>query len=248
MNYLVYKISGGLCHMMRHINFMIHLSKVTGRRLIIDCNAMAFSNDFNKYFTADCDYQTDYRDFPEEYTNYARARLIKDGGYLLLDKRIVLPTQEIINSRDRVVFCTMVQDIHVRDWYIKVKKDITEKIAVDKIQGEYIGVHFRNTDRKNEISLFEEEIKRLPPMVVYFATDDAKAVLNIPNKVIRKTYPGDFGGASVHYGNPDKDEVIFNALTDLYHLSKATYFIPSMNSSFSQFVLKIREKDEFFMD
>jgi len=247
MNYLVYKISGGLCHMLRHINFMIHLSKMTGRRLIIDCNAMAFSNDFNRYFTADCDYQTTYKDFPEEYMDYANARLIKDGGYLLKDKRIVLPAGEIIESRDRVVFCTMVQDIHVREWYIRVRKSITERIAADRIEGGYIGVHFRNTDRKNEIGLFEEEITRLPLMPVYFATDDFNAVLNVKNLIIRRTFPKDCGGASVHYGNPDKDEVVMNALTDLYHLSRATYFIPSVNSSFSQMVLKIRNKDEFFI-
>lgn len=48
--YLVYKVSGGLCHMLYQINRAIHLSKLSDRFLIIDCQGNAFDNDFNKYF------------------------------------------------------------------------------------------------------------------------------------------------------------------------------------------------------
>ena len=50
MKYLIYKVSGGLNHMLIQINKAIYLSKLTNRFLIIDTNNEPFEQNFNKWF------------------------------------------------------------------------------------------------------------------------------------------------------------------------------------------------------
>lgn len=89
--------------------------------------------------------------------------------------------------------------------------------------------------------------------MVYLATDDYMAferfneLLGEKFKIIQYTKPLKMDVKNIHYGNPNKDEVIMNTLIDMYHLIHSTYFIPSGNSALSKKVFEFRSKDEFFI-
>lgn len=261
--YLIYKVTGGLNHMLNQINNMVHLSKVTNRFLIIDCKAGAFKNDFTKYFNIPnfeyaIDYDILYKDQslnPIEFEPYikARARSVAKCTYFLNDKQVSIYPNDVLANADQILYLTGVGTIDT-PWYIQVNRSIVDQITNRKITDEYIGIHFRNTDMKNEITDFIIAIENLPDhfKTIYFATDDhtatdkLKASISEKFKIVQYTIPPNTHGTNIHYGNPNKDEVIMNALTDMYHLMKATIFIPSSNSSFSRRILELRKTDNFF--
>lgn len=254
--YLIYKISGGLCHMMAQINSCIELSIKLNRHLIIDCNGGAFNNDFNKYFNIPTiKYETNYNNFEysDKYKDYIEVNCeYHPKGYKLLDKEIRLNINQI-NNNDDVIFCSWFDNKNSGN-NIKVNKDILEKIKQHQIQDKYIGVHYRNTDHKTDINQTIKEIQKHEKSnikKILLATDDYKAFdlfkSRLPNYEIiqiTKPYVGEVN--NIHYGNPNKDEVIINALIDIYLLTKANIFIPCNISGFSRFVKELRVKDNFF--
>jgi hypothetical protein len=264
MNYLIYKISGGLCHMLLEINRAIHLSKISNRFLIIDCKGNAFDNDFNKYFNIPgFKYSTNYdvlyadktvnKNLYEPYINV--CALSVESTYVLNDKLISINAKEALLNNERIIFCSAIS--HMMGgipWYIKVNADIVEKISVNKINKKYIGIHYRNTDMKHDLESFIPKIKQLSSecKTIYLGTDDytaydrLKALLEDEYEIIQYTKPYNNKGYSIHYGNPDKDEVIMTALMDLYHLTYSTYFIPSSKSGYSIKVEELRRDDNFF--
>jgi len=265
--YFIYKTAGGLNYMLGQINNAIYLSKTTNRFLIIDCNGDAFCNDFNKYFNIpdfvyttnyDCLYQDNSLDKNtfESYIN-GKFRISKNCEYLLNDKIIPIKLYDIISYNEQIIYFNYLSHpIPNISWYIKVNKDIVDKLIINKINEKYIGVHYRNTDIKNEINTYISEIQKISDCnLVYLATDDYTAfekfneLLKNKFKIIQYTKPLDMlhGECNIHYGNPNKDEVIMNTLIDMYHLINSTYFIPSGNSALSKRVLQFKIKDEFFI-
>jgi hypothetical protein len=93
--YIVYKISGGLNHMLGQINNAIHFSILSKRHLIIDCFAGAFQNDFNKFFNIpgfkySTNYESLYNDssIEESFEPYINANAkYTDKGYFLNEKK-----------------------------------------------------------------------------------------------------------------------------------------------------------------
>ena len=130
--------------------------------------------------------------------------------------------------------------------YIKVKPEIIELInKYDPIEN-YIGVHFRNTDIKNDINKIINEISKHSYKNIYLATDDSNAYdimkSKLPNhNIIQYTKPIDSKGKPIHYINNDKYTLIMNILIDIYFLSKSNKFIPSNVSSISHLINKIKE-------
>lgn len=266
MNYLVYKISGGLNHMLGQINNAIYASKITNRFLIIDCNELAFNNDFNKYFNVpDFNYATNYdalykdnsldKNLFEPYINAKRIRGADGWTYLLNGKKLCINFKDIVQSTEKIIYCTAIHRIGTQvDWFIKVNKDIVDIISANKINEIYIGVHYRNTDMKHNLEDFVPQILKLSKVcqTIYLGTDDHTAfsklnnLLNNKFKIIQYTKPIDAKGHNIHYGNPNKDEVIINALIDMYHLMHSTYFLPSTKSSFSIRIEQLRINDNFF--
>jgi hypothetical protein len=281
MKYLIYKVSGGLNHMLGQINNAIHLSKTLNRFLIIDCNYFPFENDFNKYINIpnfnystnyDCLYQdsTLNKDIFEPYIkanckNYADSQ----DSYWLNDKIININAcdNNILKSNKKIIYCSWIDnggswvwDGLYAPWYIKVNENIVNMISKNKIYYNYIGVHYRNTDMKHDFCNFIPEILKLFAKfdTVYLATDDYYAydkfygALSNKFNIIQYTKPCKIptGKTNIHYGNINKDEVITDALIDMYHLIYSTRFIPSWNSCFSQRIMnlrdKITEKDKFF--
>ena len=157
-----------------------------------------------------------------------------------------------------VIFCSGILDCPTIftdiSWYIKVNKNIVDKISINKINDKYIGFHYRNTDMKHELESFIPEILDLSKQYnkLYLGTDDYTAFDRLSNliknklNIIQYTKPINLGGKNIHYGNQNKDEVIMNILIDMYHFIHATYFIPSKKSSVSLRVMQWRKKDEFF--
>jgi hypothetical protein len=89
--------------------------------------------------------------------------------------------------------------------------------------------------------------------VLYLATDDYNSLMKFKQllsdnfEIIHYTTPIKLNGErNIHYGNPNKDEVILNTLIDMYHLTYSTDFIPSEYSSFSKRVYFLRQYDNFF--
>src|ERR1035437_4218128 len=114
--YLIYKISGGLCHMLGQINRAIHLSKITKRNLIIDCFGHTFHNDFNKYFNIpnftyttnyNCLYQEESlnKEMFELYIN-VEAKYTGINTYFLKDKLISVNASNVLNSNEKIIYCS----------------------------------------------------------------------------------------------------------------------------------------------
>lgn len=265
MNYLVYKISGGICHMLVQINFAIHLSKNSNRFLIIDCLGNAFDNDFNKYFNVpNFEYSTNYECLYSDnsvdinlYDQYIKGRALSvEDHYYLNDKLISIKAENVMRSDEKIIFGSEIGMGIFRDilWYIKVNKEIVDKISVNKIDNKYIGFHYRNTDMKHILESFIPKIHSLSEEtnLIYLSTDDytafdrLKNLLNNDLTIIQYTKPYNNNGYSIHYGNPNKNEVTINGLIDMYHLIRSTYFIPSPKSGFSKKVIEFRKNDLFF--
>jgi len=266
--YLIYKVTGGLAHMLTHINNAIHLSKLSNRLLIIDCFANAFQRDFNQYFNIpdfiyttkyDCLYQDESLN-KETFETYIKTdALWIDGPFFLKDILLNVHIKDVIESNEKIIYCTWIEEKEVTGipWYIKVNKDIVDKIAINKINEKYIGVQHRNTDRKQDLTKLVPKILEYSTQtnLIYLATDDytsfdnLTALLGDKFKIIQYCKPyGDKAhhGLNIHYNNPNKDEVIENALIDMYHLIRAPYFVPSMDSRFSLKILDFRKKDDLF--
>lgn len=270
-NYLVYKISGGLNHMLNEINYCIVLAQRTNRKLIIDTNSSAFSNDFNKYFEIpNLEYYTNFDIIKNDksidlskYHNFISGTTKYDkGDYKLNGQSIYLTEEQIMKSKERILFFTKLKNFlsgvilyRKEKFHIKVRKNIMDEIkSVSKIDGEYVGLHFRNTDMKSDLtSLVKDMSNHLGKIKkIYFATDDyssfdkLKKMVPFNVEIYRNTIPFNNGGKNIHYGNPNKDEVIMNALIDMYFLKNSTVFIPCNQSSFSKRIIFLRKRGGFF--
>lgn len=249
--------------MIRQINFAINLSIESNRTLIIDTSYGAFSNDFNKYFEIPgIEYYTNYNILKstklfEKYEDYIISKVSYNKSvYYLKDKRISLTKEEILNSNEEILFFSMLGSTSWKpEFKIKLKNEVLDKILkLKSITGNYIGFHFRNTDRKNDLESLVEVLKFRSNEIkqVYLSTDDyngynnLKILLGDDWKILQYIKPNDYQGKNQHYSNPDKNMVIMEALTDMFFLYNSQVFIPSTNSSFSKQVIYFREKKLFF--
>jgi len=117
-----------------------------------------------------------------------------------------------------------------------------------RLRGDYLGLHFRNTDRKNDIREFGARIERASRKYrirrLLIASDDHTAKQQFeflfPNLEIHQlSTPGDFGGRNIHYHSDDRDAQIFECLMDIFALLNCSVFLPSMNSGLSKWVIKM---------
>lgn len=135
---------------------------------------------------------------------------------------------------------------------LKVKPDIVNMIKDLKlITGEYTGIHFRNTDRKNDIMKYINRAKA--HKIIYLATDDAKAYNMMkdamPDKtIIQYNNPFDANGHPIHYMEDDKYKLVINLLVDMYYLYNAKHFIDSPESLISGLVNYMRKNKKSIFD
>lgn len=148
---------------------------------------------------------------------------------------------------------------------IKVKDEIIDAIQKSGriVEGNFMSIHFRNTDLKNDIESYIKKVVECCKKYkkngsngldcLYVATDDYNAFgifeerLKGIIKVIRMTFPEDFGGSNLHYNSTDKKKVIDNCLIDIYNTLNSKVFIPSSNSGLSKWIVgMIKSKDDIF--
>lgn len=223
----------------------------------------AFKHNFNDYFIIpNYEYYTNYENVDKNlFKINEHARIINDIYFLINEERkplqkITLTPLEIINSNEKIIYVSFIR--HSKNftipWYIKANKSIVDKISINKIEDKYIGIHYRNTDMKHNLEQFIPKLIKFSKdcKIIYLGTDDCTGydrlnkLLDKRFKILQYTKPFNNNGKNIHYGNPDKNEVIMNALIDMYHLVYSTYFIPSQKSSFSKVILELRENDHFF--
>jgi len=142
---------------------------------------------------------------------------------------------------------------------IRLKTNIMYKIfdlTIDTIElyKTYISVHFRNTDMKNSIQDFINKIKitsqKFNIKNIYIATDDHYAFDIFKNSLqdlnfFRLTKPDYYEGKNIHYHCKNRKQIIFNILIDIYMIINSTYFIPSINSGVSKWIIHQKYNEDY---
>jgi hypothetical protein len=136
------------------------------------------------------------------------------------------------------------KSIRVHD---EIRSQIEERFD---LEGEYMALHFRNTDIRNDVAAFLPRIRsardrhQIDRVVV--ATDDHSAMAQFSEalpefRFFQYTIPDDFGGKNIHYHSSDKDKQIYDCLLDIFIMLNSSVFIPSMNSGLSMWVITMVE-------
>lgn len=128
--------------------------------------------------------------------------------------------------------------------YIRVKPSIMKIILENTLNCKYTGIHFRNTDRPNNINQYIDKIKNSSHDTVYIATDDYTAY-NIfkdstTKNIIQYTKPFNGNGKAIHMVTDDHYQLNINILIDIYNLYNSDIFIDSPSSLVSQLIKYMR--------
>ncbi len=266
---VIYKGTGGLIHMLCGLVYCIKWCKRNGYFLMIDVlGHPCFNHNLSDFFNI-----IGFKNHSEDYNMIDNNRkfhniYIKDIKHKSVEVKQPNGTHHYMLERYNIR--KGLEEYQPEDYmriyagpgglgllkildFIKVNKNIVEMIqALNTMNQPYIGVHFRNTDRKNDIKKFIDSIKKYKNKNIYLATDDAKAyniiIDALPNyNIVQYTKPFDANGLPIHYNEPNKYNLIFNILVDIYYLYKCEHFIPSNESLVSKFVITMRthKKDIF---
>jgi hypothetical protein len=268
MKYCIYKGTGGLIHMLCGLVHCILWSIKNNHILIIDvkshkCYNHYLSDFFELRNTDRLKHNENYSiiesnikfnrlsmDFIKNYDNIEVDRGLGNNTHIYLLNGIKLRINlDNCPKEDKVKIyagpgCNNYPGLIK---FIKVKNDIINKIKEEfNSLNNYIGVHFRNTDIKNDISIIIKEIKNYPEYNnIYLATDDYSAYdklkLELPNyNIYQYTKPFNSNGKPIHYSDNDKYRLVFNTLVDIYFLNNSNVFIPSLSSSISRLINHMR--------
>jgi|SaaInlV_165m_DNA_2_1040747.scaffolds.fasta_scaffold10445_4 hypothetical protein len=260
--YVIYKGSGGLIHMLNGISYCADWCIKNNYILLIDViNHKAFQRKFSDYFYLNnISYIEDYNILPTNLPCFKNLSIdtIKNSqpifkiinrcrSYWIKDINV---SQDLNNYTDILkVYCGSGGNMNnLTTKYIRVNKTIKLSKYI-RYKEEYIGVHFRNTDRRNSIKLFIKEIQKYDIKKIYLATDDCHAlkifIKELPEyELSTYTTPIDANGKCIHFNHNDQDKLITNLLIDMYVLLKCNEFILSPNSLISKLLLYMRKTNE----
>ena len=277
--FVIYQGSGGLIHMLGGLVYTIDWCRKYKHHLIIDVKNHAFykhkiSDFFNIInFT---DYSETYDIIPNNITHFSRIPLeyimnnnaeLTTGYYL--QNINVGKSLENDNSVIKIYVGHGGNDRNNIVKYIKVKPEIidiiqqnrlfksiiipleSDTLTIPRLTEKYIGVHFRNTDRVNNINEYINKINKYSNQTIYIATDDCTAFdrftnANKDNTLIQFTKPYNAGGKPIHMNDPNKYELVMNILIDMYILLKADIFISSPSSLVSKLVEHMRNNTNIY--
>ena len=123
-----------------------------------------------------------------------------------------------------------------------------KKLKIFYKNEKYIAIHYRGRDKEaqgginKKISEIKKAIKEHNITNIFVATDNPNFFNIIYEKIkninlFRYTNPP-LAGRQIHYNKKDfkPGENLYKAILDMYTCKKATYFIPSLNSGFSDMV------------
>jgi hypothetical protein len=280
--YLVLKGMAGFGDRLMTLGRAFVLAQATGRRLLIDWTDIAWNHawpeprGFFHYF----DLQGSVRDLLGATSDTAlietltalnseasvlpvvfRGSLVRSGvefnhatGRMELRSAPVrLSEGEIVAAKERVVVYMAYNAGRLED--VLPYLVIRERGAGPK---PVIGVHFRNTDKANDLSDTLRRVQAVwkPERSIYLATDDMKAI-----EVFRSAFGGDLicgatppprpaSGGGIHHALPDelaagglcKEDLIWSMLQDITTLRSSIIFVDCPNSLFSKVVWMLRVK------
>ena len=267
--FLLLSPTGGLTHMLNRLNGVINISKKDNRKLIFNTEnltsfRMPFTDIFRfkdiNIFSID-DLKDNIGNYSKEdirnkrykykKNNYFINKVIKNDNdtEFMLDNEYLLITKGKYSDNFDNIFN-----------HVRINKEIKDTIVSKKINIPYIGVHFRNTDIKNNINNFFKEIhdnllQNKHINTIYIATDDYYAIDKFKNKFkdykITNYSNIPHADKNIHYidnRNLEKYDItkkqqIIDVLTDIYLLYKSNIFIKSKNSGLSNFVDKLKKSD-----
>jgi hypothetical protein len=261
MKYLIYKGTGGLVHMLNGIQEALELSKKENRFLIIDTEQLtAFKKNFSNYFfiwDKNIKYSTDYNsmNLDLEFNDMKISDIIKkkaqfrEGKYYLENTEICIQKHHSGNENDQIRIWAGHSELFIQN--IRLKNNILynifdSTISVIEKYNKYISVHFRNTDMKNSIKDFIIKIQNISHKFniknIFIATDDSKAFNIFQNflpdlNFFKINDIQDCYGKNIHYHYKDKDLQIMGILKDIYMIVNSKYFIPSINSGVSKWIV-----------
>lgn len=273
--YFIYLGTGGITHMLTGISLSIKKSIEYKRQCVILTERHSgYRRKFSEYFDISLN-EFKYFESLKSLENleiYKKYEKYLNGQIKFIDRKYCIEDLDITDiegqrqkNNEIIIFSRYsgVEQEYMK--YIKCKKDILREIEIKyklnkKLRNKYLSVHFRNTDMKNDIKKFVgktvESCKKYKIKYVYLATDDfnaynvfEKELKKIDVEIVQLTKPIELTGnkKNVHYGNLDKDELIMNYLLDLYSVLKSSYFVPSINSSLSQWLVRmIKEEINLF--
>jgi hypothetical protein len=263
--YVLYQGSGGLVHMLDGLVYCCNwVNKRRYSKLIINVeNHRAFLTRFGKFFNLiNVNYSEEY----DEILKYSFRRIplsyiVKnncDTNYIIEYNNRRINIHSGLNSYDQKlplrIYAGYGKNNH-KDVikYVRVNNDTLNKLKLLKFNDNYIGVHFRNTDRVNNYDVYVKKLQQYINKRIYLATDDYKAYDYFKNKlpnhnIVRYTKPQDLGGKCLHFNCSDKERQVFNTLIDMYMLYNSTIFIDSPHSLVSQLVNTMREQKKSIFD
>jgi len=252
--YTIFKGAGGLCHLLTTLNAMLDKCEKEERDMIIDTKTQpSFRHEFSKFFVITglkIKYYDNYDILDKNITICGKSitsisnvhLMCKDEKYMLLD----IDIGEFHNHANDVVVVGGHHQIKEK-YNIIVNNDILNLLKKEElITKPYISVHFRNTDKKNDITLFitkfEEIYNQTGIDTLYLASDYFEAydifARAFPKvNIFRKTIPP-AGIHNLHYCRSiDKFDEIYNSIRDIFYVAHSDYFIPSYNSGFSTLMI-----------
>ena len=269
--YFIYKGTGGLIHMLSGLVYSMNYCIKYKNILIIDVISHEcykhYLNDFFIIKNENCpnlEYTEDYNKI-EPGTLYNR-RLSMDYIKNYPNVEVTINTNQHKYLIDKVnirrKFSPEQSKIKVKIYagpgshqfssiinFIKVKPEIINIIKEKPELNNYIGVHYRNTDIKNNINDIFKKINHTKYNNIYLATDDIKALDKFKQKfpnhnIYQYTIPVNSNGRPIHYYNNDKYNLVLNLLIDIYFLYYSNEFINSNESLISRLILTMRQENK----
>ena len=254
-NYVIYKGVEGLTHMLGGVVYCIDWCLLNNHKLLIDCNEINFSDYF---VTNHISYIEDYELLKNEITNFDIEE-IKNTVPKLCDLICnVYKLNDLIvskslyrwdkNAKVKIYCGNGGNNINKINKYIRIKPDVKNKIYqynLHKKYKKYTGIHFRNTDKSNNINNYINNIKE--NSVIYIGTDNTLS-LNIfkdyyPNKNIISYSLENENKKPLHKIYKNKNKIILNTIIDIYILSKSDTFYGSPNSLLTRLIHNIKENN-----
>jgi hypothetical protein len=264
LKYIIYKSSGGLNHNLNGLQYAIYLSEKYNRKLIIDTKInSAFKINFSDIFIIhdnNINYQDTYENIDvslfyvtkngikKTFNDIALSNLKLVGrNYCIFNENECISLEENINLSNDIIIIAGCKNFSKKIYDIQINNNILNKLLLEEsINQPYISIHYRNTDIKNDITIF---IKKIADLIVFtkinnlYISSDYYDTYNIiktefPNlNIIRKTIP-DKGIYNLHYSKNNKYDMLYETIRDIYFVSKSNYFIPSYNSGLSDLMIK----------
>jgi len=266
-NYVIYKGTEGLIHMLGGIVYCVDWCIENNHKLLIDCKC----NDlFNLYFSEI--FILKNFTFTENYDNIIETN--KDKKKYIENIKLNKPKLLVLSTKTYEL-CNKIVSKSLYKWktnikiycgdggnnrfkinkYIRIKNNI--KLDIQNIllnselnEKKYTGLHFRNTDKINSIYHY---VNILPKnKLLYMATDNSNSLEffkdYLKEKKIISFSEKNFNNSALHHKNTNKYKLIKNVLLDIYLLTFSNEFIGSPNSLLSRLVLYIRDnkKDNIF--